>query len=208
MTRFGPRGVMFAGLLLCLQLLSGQALAVPFLISVDTSPLQGTSGFLDLQLNPADAATPGATSVISAFAGNLGLVGGAAPEGDVTGTLPGTLQLRNTTVFNSYFQAVQFGDLFQFVVDFTGDFITQASLSGSSFSVSLFSDALSPLLTNDVSGSLLRFELLAGNVTFQAFQVNGRAAANVTPIALPATSTLFAAGMLLMLSQVLRRRQR
>lgn len=190
-------GFALASLLLCL--LAGQASAVPFLISVDTTPLQGASGFLDLQFNPADAGSPAAVASVSAFAGNLGLVGAPQPEGNVGGVLPGAVQLGNSTAFNSYFQAVQFGTLLRFIVDFTGDFMTQPSLFGTSFSVGLFNDALQPLLTNDVSGSLLRFELLAGRVTFEAFEVNGRASATVTPIPLPATGGLFALGALLLL---------
>jgi hypothetical protein len=205
MSRLGLRGVALASLVLCLQLFSARAGAVPFLISVDTSPLQGFSGFLDLQFNPADVGTPGALASISAFAGNLGLVDAPTLDGDASGTLPGALQLGNTAAFNGYFQAVRFGSLFRFVVDFTGDFLTQPSLLGTSFSLGLLNDAFNPLLTNDASGSLLRFELQGGNVTFQAFQANGRVAASVTPVSLPATSALFAAGMLLLLGQVLVR---
>ena len=206
MSRSGLRSAALTALLFSLQLFATQAMAVPFLVSVDTSVLNGTTGFLDLQLNPADSATPAALASVMGFGGNLGLLAGPAPEGDVTGTLPGALQLRNSTVFNSYFQAVQFGDLFSFIVDFTGDFLTSTAASGSSFSVSLFDDGLLPQLTNDVSGSLLRFELLAGNVTFQAFAANGRVAATVAPVALPGSASLFAAGMMLLLGSLLRRR--
>ena len=205
MSRLGLRGVALASLLLCLFV--GHAHAVPFLISVDTGPLQGSSGFLDLQFNPADAASPGALASVAGFAGNLGLVDAPLPDGDVIGTLPGPVQLRNSTVFNSYFQAVQFGSLFSFVVDFTGDFLTQPSLFGTSFSVGLLDAAFQPLLTNDVSGGLLRFELLAGKVTFEALAVNGRAAATVTLISLPATNALFAVGLLLLLGGTLLRQR-
>ena len=204
MSRQGLRAWAFASLLLCLS--AGQASAVPFLVTVDTSSLQGSSGFLDLQFNPADVATPGALANVTAFAGNLGLVGAPLPEGDITGTLPGPVQLANTTAFNSYFQAVQFGTLFRFVVDFTGDFLTQPASLGTSFAVALLNDALVPLLTNDVSGSLLRFELQAGQVTFQAFQANGRVAATVSPVSLPGTAVLFVSGVLLLLGQALRQR--
>jgi hypothetical protein len=205
MSPLGLRGLALTALLLCL--LAGRAGAVPFLITVDTGQLGGSSGFLDLQFNPADVASAGALASVSAFAGNLGLVGAPLSEGAVNGTLPGPVQLGNSTVFNSYFQAVQFGSLFRFVVDFTGDFLTQPSLFGTSFSVALLNDAFQPLLTEDASGSLLRFELLAGQVTFDAFQVNGRAAATVTPISLPATSALFVAGLLSLLGGTLLRRR-
>ena len=205
MSRQGMRGLALASLLLCL--IAGRAQAVPFLVSVDTSLLQGSTGFLDLQFNPADVGTPGALASISGFAGSLGLVGAPMPDGAVTGALPGTVQLANATAFNSYFQAVQFGALFRFVVDFTGDFLTQPSALGTSFSLALLNDALAPLLTNDVSGSLLRFELQAGQVTFQAFQANGRVAATVTPVPLPGTAVLFVAGALLLFGQALRRQR-
>jgi hypothetical protein len=203
MSRQGLRDLALASLLLCL--IAGRAQALPFLVSVDTSLLQGSSGFLDLQFNPADVGAPGALASITGFAGELGLVGPAMPDGAVIGTLPGPVQLANAAAFNSYFQAVQFGALFRFVVDFTGDFLTQHSSLGTSFSLALLNDALAPLLTNDVSGSLLRFELQAGQVTFQAFQANGRIAATVTPVSLPGTAVLFVAGALLLFGQALRR---
>jgi hypothetical protein len=204
MSRLGLCGLTLASLFLCL--FAGRAVAVPFLITVDTGALQGSSGFIDLQFNPADAASPGALASIAGVAGHLDLVAAPLLEGNVAGTLPGPVQLSNSTVFNSYFQAARFGSMFRFVVDFSGDFLLQPSLFGTSFSVGLLNDALQPLLTNDVSGTLLRFELLAGNVSFEAFAVNGRAAATVTPVALPATGALFALGALLLLGGTLRRR--
>jgi hypothetical protein len=209
MRRPGSRTAALTVLLL-LQLLAMPAFAIPFLVSVDTSSLKGSTGFIDLQFNPADAASSAATASTSGFTGDLALLADSFVDGDVLGTLPGSLQLRNTTAFNSYFQAVQFGDLFRFVVDFSGDFIANPSLFGTSFSVSLLNDHLFPQLTNDVSGSLLRFELLAGSVGFQAFQVDGRTAATITPVPTPATSALFCVGMLLMLSHwaLLRRGSR
>ena len=205
MSRMSPRTLALAALLLCLPMLCGRALAIPFLVSVDTGSLQGTSGFLDLQFNPADAATPAALASVTGFGGNLNLIGMPLLDGDVSGTLQGGLQLRNTTAFNSYFQAVQFGDLLRFVVDFSGAFSSLPSSLGTSFALSLLDAAQQPLLTNDISGSLLRFELLAGDVTFQAFQVNGRAAATVTQVTAPGTGTLLLTGMLLLIAPGLRR---
>jgi hypothetical protein len=176
------------------------AMAVPFRVDLNTSPLAGSSGFVDLQLNPADGLAPSATATVTGAAGDLVLQGAPLIDGAVQGALPGTVTLANGTAFNDYFQTAVFGNSFSFLVDFAGDFLSSLSASGSSFALSLYDDdGVSPLLTTDPSGALLRFDLSAAGITFQTFaDAQGRTAATVTPQAaapVPAPTPLLLMGV-------------
>lgn len=177
-------------LLVCAGLCSSATFAQTFLITVDTSEIAGTNGYVDFQFNPADVSAPGASASISG--GSITLFGAPAIEGSVVGTLPGTVSLLNSTAFNDYFHAVEFGDAFSFQVQFSGDFAVEPSLLATSFALSLYAaDAMSPLLTNDVSGSIVRFELASSGVTFETFTPS----VQVTPVPLPAAAWLLLSGL-------------
>jgi hypothetical protein len=187
--------------LLCAQ----SVLAASFKIDVDTSPLSGSNGFLDLQLNPSDGSAPRAIANVGSLLGSISLTGAPATTGDVIGALPGTVALANSAAFNDYFQPVQFGTSFSLLVDFADDFLTQPSFSSSVFALSLYdSTGASPLLTTDPTGSLALFQLDFDGITFQTFPVAPGAisAAQVSPTAvpLPATAWLFLLGLLPMFS--------
>lgn len=179
-------------LLVCAGLCSSATFAQTFQITVDTSEIAGTNGYVDFQFNPADVIAPGASASISAWGGSITLFGAPAIEGSVVGTLPGTVSLLNSTAFNDYFHAVEFGDAFSFQVQFSGDFAVEPSLLATSFALSLYAaDAMSPLLTNDVSGSIVRFELASSGVTFETFTPS----VQVTPVPLPAAAWLLLSGL-------------
>jgi hypothetical protein len=188
-------------LMLCVAAGSGQAFALSYSVSVDTSTLGGSVGFLELQLNPADQTAPAAQASIGGFSGNANLIGAALIEGDVSGTLPGSVVLNNSTPFNDYLHAVQFGNMLGFTVDFAGLFATQPSLVGTSFALSLLDNNFAPLLSGDVSGSVLRFELSTAGALFTTFAaLDGRVFAQVQPIVAsvpePASAALLALGLI------------
>ena len=179
-------------LLICAGLCSSATFAQTFRITVDTSSLAGATGYVDFQFNPADLLAPEANAAILGWSGSISLFGAPTIEGGVIGALPDTISLSNSTAFNDYFQAVEFGENFSFTVQFNGAFAVEPSLLGTSFALALYaSDATSPLLSNDVSGSLVRFELAASGVTFDAFS----SAAQVAPVPLPAAAWLLLSGL-------------
>ncbi|MDY6944682.1 MAG: NF038129 family PEP-CTERM protein [Pseudomonadota bacterium] len=179
-------------LLICAVLGSSAALAQVFEVTVDTSALAGTTGYVDFQLNPADVSAPQAGASILDWAGNITLLGAPMVEGNVTGTLPGTLQLANSTAFNDYFHAVEFGDAIRFVVEFTGNSPFPVASVGTSFALALYdADAVSPLLSDDISGSLVRFELALGELSYETFSP----VAQVSAVPLPAAAWLLLTGL-------------
>lgn len=179
-------------LLICAVLGSNPALAQVFQVTVDTRSIAGTTGYVDFQLNPADLSAPEVGASILDWAGGITLLGAPIVEGNVTGSLPDTVQLGNNTAFNDYFHEVEFGDTISFLVEFTGNSPLPPASLGTSFALALYgSDAVSPLLSDDISGSLIRFELALGDLSYQTFS----SLAQVTPVPLPAAAWLLLSGL-------------
>ena len=127
----------------------GDGAQVAYRVSVDTSALNGTSGFLDLQLNPG--AIPGAQSagatitLVDQGGGTLGNV--STTLGSASGTLVGTVNLQNSSMENNLRQAFTFGDRLVFEVRLVGDAIATPSRGqfGSTLSIGLLeSDGRTP----------------------------------------------------------------
>ena len=167
---------------------AGQADAsVVFAVTVDTSSVNGTPGFLDFQFNAGNATTQAATATISDFTGGT-LAGAPSTTGDVSGTLPPTITLVNSTVLNEYFQNFTYASTFSFLLTLSGPAIDNpngTSTAGSTFGLGLYDSGQNPILTDQgaVTGfagqvdinlngttSSVEFHTLTGPsvVTFQA----------------------------------------
>jgi hypothetical protein len=123
--------------------------SVTYTVNVDTSSVSGT-GFLDFQFNPGNATSQAATVQISQFTGGT-LTGAPSSTGNVAGTLPGTLNLANSTALNEYFQGFTYGASFSFFLTLDGPAITApngTATAGSIFGVGLYDAAQNPILTN------------------------------------------------------------
>jgi hypothetical protein len=177
-------------LVICAGLCASVASAQSYLVTVDTSELAGTDGYVNFQFNPADLGAPAAEASVLQWLGSTTLLDAPLIEGNVTGALPGTMTLSNGTAFNDYFHAAQFGDAFSFVVQFSGG--VSPSALGTSFALALYADdAATPLLTNDISGSLVCFELSSAGIDF----LTSSSAVQVTPVPLPAAAWLLLSGI-------------
>lgn len=194
------RAWVHALLLICAGLCSSTTLAQSYLITVDTSAIAGTSGYVNFQFNPADLMAPEAGASILQWAGSITLLDAPMIEGNVTGALPGMISLNNGTAFNDYFQAAQFGDAFSFVLQLAGNVFLPANSLGTSFALALYAaDAMTPLLSDDISGSLLRFELRPdGSSDYQAFgpDASSPSVVQVAPVPLPAAAWLLLSGVM------------
>jgi len=130
---------------------------VVYLVTVDTTAINGVSGNLDFQFNPGGPTAQSAFVDISSFSSTGGTLGGAPSiTGNVTGALPGTVTIDNGTGFNDYFQPFTFGTSFQFQLLLDGPAIQSpngTATSGSVFGLSLFDAAGSAnFLTTDPNG--------------------------------------------------------
>jgi hypothetical protein len=149
--------------------------SVVYLVTVDTSAINGVSGNLDFQFNPGGPSSQSATASLLSFSSAGGVLGGAPDiTGDVTGALPGTVTIGNTTAFNDYFQPFTFGTSFQFQLLLDGPAINTpngTATSGSTFGLSLFDAAgTSVFLTTNSDGFVATADVnLDGSVTTSTF---------------------------------------
>ena len=88
------------------------------LVSVDTSGLAGTSA--QLAFDFIEGGTPSNTITISGFLTD-GTLGSASSSGDVSGTLPGTVILNDSSFFNEYLTDITLGSSFSFVFGATAN---------------------------------------------------------------------------------------
>lgn len=161
------------------------ASAATYQVSVDTSSLSGTAGYLDFGFAGLTD-SPAATSFVHAVSGGLAL-GAPLLDGAAIAELDGW-RLGNDGAFNAVFQSWQFGSSLQFTVDFGGAWQTATTGSGNTFSLKLWDgEASSTLMTADAAGDVLRFQLApGGGVGVETFarDISG-AASPVTVSAVP-----------------------
>ncbi len=176
--------------------------SIQYAVTVDTSSLNGTSGFLDFQFNPGNALTQAATAQMLSFSGGT-LAGSPANGGDVTGTLPGTLTFMNTAALNESYQGFTFGPSFSFFLLMSGPAIDSpngTSTAGSSFGVGIYDAGSDPVLTNQglFSGYAGEVDInLDGTSTPTAFPnaLGGPSVVTLTPLLSPEPGTLLLLGL-------------
>lgn len=193
------RALVHVLLLVCAGLCSSATFAQSYLVTVDTSAIAGTDGYVNFQFNPADLLAPDANASILEWAGSITLIGAPLIEGSVNGALPGTVSLNNGTAFNDYFHAAQFGEAFSFVLQFAGNVSVPTNSLGTSFALALYAaDTMTPLLSDDISGSIVRFELRSDGVDYLTFSSDpsSPSAAQVSPVPLPAAVWLLLSGVM------------
>jgi hypothetical protein len=182
---------------------SATAGSVQYLVTVDTSAVNTTSGFLDFQFNPGSSDSQPATAQITKFiAGGGALAGSPSVSGDVTGTLPATVTMVNESLpvaFNDYFQPFTFGGFFSFELSLTGpalDHPNGTSTAGSTFGVGLYDQSQNSILTNDTFNGFAGEVLvnLDGSSTPQSFPTATGGPTMATFQELPEPDTLILLG--------------
>lgn len=115
---------------LALALASGAAFADTTMhVSIDTSTF-GTSGWLDLQYNPANpGSTPATTVTLTGFQG-FDAAAHVETSGQVSGSLAAGYVLGNGDSLNDLFHGVTYGGVLSFNVTFSG---TNVDMSGNAF---------------------------------------------------------------------------
>jgi hypothetical protein len=138
-------------------------------VTVDTTPLNGSSGYVALDFTAGDAAAVN-QAVISAFASDAAL-GSSTPTGNATGSLvPGPLTLGGPAFFSSWLQQVSsFGDSFSFLLDLGAT--PPAGTTPDGFALFLLDADLLPYETGDPTGAdaLFAFDLSGPDMQPQVF---------------------------------------
>lgn len=178
-----------ARLLVALALVCGTApltaMAEVYHVSIDTSALAGTDGYLDFLLQGVSNATP-VQLTLSNFAGDYDSASFAL--GDVSGAISSALTIGNSAGWNEFGQWTHFGGVLTFDISYTDSGATGA---GSTLSIALLDAGLSYL---GVNGDIVTLALQPGGATTIS---TDSAYATISTVPEPATSMLFAAGLLL-----------
>jgi len=167
------------------------ALAGPmYRVSLDTSALAGTVGYLDLGLNGPLETTP-TLARLSNFSGAFLDGGMLAPSGDASGDVVNGIVLRNGPDFNFFDQLVTFGGLFSFDVSVEfGD-----GGNGTLFSVAFVDSALNYL---GAAGNVIELNLVAGQPG--ELQLVDGEFASVAQVPEPGAWQLMAGGLFLLVT--------
>lgn len=184
----------------CMLLFLTPALADPitFQVTINTTPIAGTSGFLAFDLL-GGSPLQGNTASISGFA-TTGTLGSSSTSGNVTGSLTSPPVVLSTSMFfNEYLQGITFGAGVT-----TFNLTLSENFSGGipdSFSFFLLDNTLTPFTTSDPTGANALFAIDITNATAAAVFTSASATATVTvvqgpnPIPEPATILLLGSGL-------------
>jgi hypothetical protein len=173
-------------------LLAGRAQAdtfETFEIAVNTTSLEGTSGYLDFQLDPGFlGSTDAASATITGFLTDGTLTAPAPNLGDVSGSLPGTVTINNTDVTNEYTPGITFGSFFDVFVTLDIPVISGSATSGSSFTLDVEDSGFNSLL-----GSFPAVEIdLDATTGAPTVTNNSSGAATVAAVPEPSSTLLLA----------------
>jgi hypothetical protein len=177
-------------------LLAGGAQAttidVSYEISVNTSSVEGTDGYLDFQFNPGGF-TPvdSASATLTGFFTDGTLTTEAPPLGAVTGSLPGTVTIDNTGSTNEYTPGITYGSFFDIFVTLDIPTVSGGAASGSSFTLDV-EDSVFRSLLGSFPAVEIDLDATTGN---PAVTNNSGGAATVTVAPEPGSQVLVVSGL-------------
>ena len=159
-----PIGFHLARVALVAAFLSAMpVVASSILVTVDTSALAGTKA--DLAFNLIDGGAPPNAVTIAGFATD-GTLGASSSKGNVTGALPGSVTLADTSFFSEYVQGATLGNSLSFVLNTSGNAPGPASFpDGFSFFLLDHATGLPLVTTSHPTGANALFLFSLGTST-------------------------------------------
>lgn len=177
--------------------------AATFQFSIDTTPLNGQSGYFAFDLYQGDLST--SNQVVIASFSSLATLGTPTRTGGVTGTLQTSVVFNSTTFFSEFLQPLVFAagaTTFQLTT-------TQNYTAGNvpdSLAIFLLNNALVPFATSDPTGANALLAIDLGSTQTPQLYTSTFAAVSVIPE--PTGALLFLAGLPLVVRWSSRRSRR
>lgn len=176
---------------------------VTYLVTVNTSDLAGTTGYVEMQYNPGTDVTPPSSVEITHFSG-AATPGLAEQVGGASGSLAGTLTLANTEGWNDHYQAYTLGSQLTFTQRFWVPDATPGDVtSGSAFAFNLWAvdttgetPVYTSLLASDPNAPLFTIQVNPdGTTTVDTGNSDGTVTIGAAPVPLPPGVLLMASGL-------------
>ena len=165
--------------------------ALSYDVTINTTSLSGSDGFLYFQYVPINAAD--STATISGYTGgSLALARSSEVDGSgVTGLLPGTVTFANTNGINDYNHGITFGNTINFLLSFSDPVPGGVSGGNSTFSLGLFQDesGATPLR----GGTLFTASLMNDGTATTQILASGT---SVSAVPIPAAVCLLGTGLI------------
>lgn len=203
--RLGSLGLIGAAL----AVTSPATAATVYDISFNTAARNGVNALLDLQFVRVDTDGDGTrdpasplTLTLSNFATDGALGSQEESDGQVAGSLPGTLTFGNVTDFNAYLREITLGDLTTFRLTFGGPGLDAGAFGQTVFGISAYdraefnSGVFAPILS-DADGIAAIFLVRDGRISFETPNTpeTGRPSITVTAVVPePATWAMLVGG--------------
>jgi PEP-CTERM motif len=169
---------------------TARAGSTTYLVEVNTASIEGTSGYLDFQFNPANSSALAATTAVTNFRTD-GTVGSQVYQfGDASGTLPGVLSFGNGTALNELTFAFTYGTSASFDVTLSQ---SAAGGSGSTFALALLDGDGGPYSNGPATVTITIKP--DGSTSGTAYPPNNGVGPTASVMPVPEPSTLVSAGL-------------
>ena len=131
-----------------------------FHVTVDTTGLSGSSGYLAFDVVNGDGIYSNNTASVSAFSATPTFSGGVNTNTlGASGSLPGNLTVQDAENWNESLQGITYGNALSFDLSFTNNF---GSGSPDEFSFFLLDSSMMSIASSDMSGALFTVDAVGG----------------------------------------------